>query len=97
MSSTLFFNSIADDDFNGTTPLILKFYNGDTIGSRLYFDIYINNDDIVEKDETFSVYLNDTDVDVHIGSATVYIIDDDSESSIIFMQYMSIIYVTIQY
>ena len=80
----LYMTSIAGDDFNGTTPLIQKFYSGDTAGARLYFNISIYDDDIVEKDETFYVYLNDTYVDVHIGSATVYIIDDDSELSMYF-------------
>ena len=66
-------------DFNGTTPLIQQFYFEDIVGTRLYFNISIYDDDIVEKNETFYVILDDSDLKVYIDKAVVYIIDDDSE------------------
>ena len=70
-------------DFDGTSPLTDHFYSGQYAGDRLYFNIYIFNDTIFEKDEYFYVSLNDTDVDIHIQTTTVVILDDDSESTCI--------------
>ena len=74
--------SIANEDFSGTTPLIGHFFNGQLAGDRLYFQIDIFDDNILEKDEHFLVRLDDNDVDIHIQDATIYILDDDSESCI---------------
>ena len=71
---------IAGEDFNGTTPLRDYFYSGQVAGDRLYFNIYIFDDDHLEKNESFYVILYGDDVEVHIQKAVVYIIDDDGKS-----------------
>ena len=81
LNAIIFIAPLAGLDFNGTSPLTDHFYTGQYAGDRLYFNIYIFDDTIFEKDEYFYVSLNDTDVDIHIQTATVYILDDDSEST----------------
>ena len=72
---------IADEDFNGTTPLKDYFYSGQVAGDRLYFNIYIFDDDHLEKNESFYVILYGDNVEVHIQKAVVNIIDDDGQST----------------
>ena len=69
----------AGDDFNGTSPLHKTFSSGSKVGARLYFDIPIFDDEIVEDDEFFSVVLNDTGLMVHIKTSYIQITDNDSK------------------
>lgn len=72
---------LAVDDFNGRSPLHHIFSAGSMAGSRLYFDINIVNDHIVEKDEQFEVRIYDPSqyLKVHINKTIVEIKDDDSK------------------
>ena len=71
----------AGDDFDETSPLMQTFPSGSSVGDRVYFDIAIFDDDIVERDEIFSVVLRDTDLIVHIKTSIVQISDYDSKST----------------
>ena len=68
----------AGTDFDGTSPLTQTFVSGSTVGDRVYFDIPIFDDDIVEKEEFFSALLN-ADAKIHTEIAFVQITDKDSE------------------
>ena len=68
----------AGTDFDGTSPLTQTFVSGSTVGDRVYFDIPIFDDDIVEKEEFFSALLN-ADAKIHIDTAYVQITDNDSK------------------
>ena len=68
----------AGTDFDGTSPLTQTFVSGSTVGDRVYFDIPIFDDDIVEKEEFFSALLN-ADAKIHREIAFVQITDKDSE------------------
>ena len=58
------------------------FVSGSNAGERVYFDIPIFDDDVVEMEEFFSVVLEtDTDSMIHTATATVQIKDSDSKQS----------------
>ena len=72
----------AGDDFDETSPLMQTFPSGSSVGDRVYFDIAIFDDNIVERDETFHVFLRETDdLIVHIKTSIVQISDYDSKST----------------
>ena len=68
----------AGTDFDATSPLTQTFVNGSTVGDRVYFNIPIFDDDIVENEEFFSALLN-ADAKIHIDTAYVQITDNDSK------------------
>lgn len=79
----VFHLSVAGPDFDGTSPLHHTFLDGSSPGDRVYFDIQINNDEIVEANEYFAVSLFDPDqiLEIHIDTANVHIKDDDSKQT----------------
>ena len=68
----------ADEDYDGTSPLKQAFVSGSSVGDKVYFDIKIFDDDIVEEDESFYVVL-EADATAHIKTAYVQITDNDSK------------------
>ena len=59
------------------------FVGGSDAGERVYFDIQIFDDDVVETEESFSVVLEtDTDSIIHTATATVQITDSDGKQSL---------------
>ena len=58
------------------------FVSGSKAGERVYFDIQIFDDDVVETEEFFSVVLEtDTDSIIHTATAYVQITDNDCKQS----------------
>ena len=76
-NTSCLFQSAADVDFNGTSPIHATFYNGSVAGDRFYIHIPIFDDHVVEDYEYFNVSLSGSDLEIHIETAIVKIIDDD--------------------